>query len=202
MNGLTLEKLQALYECGCRKLVFGFESGSEKILNLIDKRLNLDELLNVLKWCKEVGIWADVEVIIGLPYEGEEEFLSTYHFLDEYRDLINNFWLNEFFVVPNSLIGKYPDRYGVKLLKDRTTYSDIMKHNRYGFDEKNFLNLTSNARLWGFHEINEDNFRDYEDIKIHNKDKMARMSKLRNQEFNQLFDFYTKMIKIRKSKEQ
>lgn len=201
VNGLTLEKLQILYECGCRKLVFGFESGSEKILNLIDKRLNLNELLNVLKWCKEVGIWADVEVIIGLPYEREEEFLETYNLLDKNRDLINNFWLNEYFVVPNSLIGKYPNRYGVELLKDRTTYSDIMKHNRIGFEEKNYLNLTSNARLWGFNEVNEDS-RNYEDIKLQNRDKIVRMSKLYNSEFNQLFDFYTKMIKIRKSKKQ
>lgn len=200
VNGLTLEKLQILYECGCRKLVFGFKSGDEKILNLIDKRINLDEVLQVLKWCKEVGIWADLEVIIGLPYEREKEFLSTYHFLDEHRDLINNFWLNEYFVVPNSLIGRYPQNYGVELLKERTTYAELMERNRIGFIKKNYMNLTSNARLWGFDETNAGEERTYDEMKPENADKMDRLAKLRNPEFNQLFDFYNKMTRLRKMK--
>lgn len=200
VNGLTLEKLEMLYECGCRKLVFGFESGDQKILNLIDKRINLDEVLQVLKWCKQVGIWADLEIIIGLPYEREEEFLSTYNFLNEHKDLINNFWLNEYFVVPNSLIGKYPQRYGIKLLKERTTYEKIMQTNRIGFLKKNYMNLTSNARLWGFNEINPGEERAYEQMRVENADKMERLASVRNPEFNQLFDFYNKMIHLRKSK--
>ncbi len=199
VNGMTLEKLKLLHECGCRKLVFGFESGDQMILDLIDKRINLEEMLNVLKWCKEAGIWADVEVIIGLPYEREKEFQSTYRFLDEHRDLINNFWLNEYFVIPNSLIGKYPERYGVELLKDRTTYDEIMKRNQIGFREKNYRNLTSNARLWGFNESNPGDFRGYEQMRTENAEKMIRLAKIRNPEFNQLFDFYTKMIALRKN---
>lgn len=201
VNGLTKEKIELLYESGCRKLVFGFESGNQKILDLIDKRIDLREVLQVLKWCKEVGIWADLEVIIGLPYEREEEFLSTYNFLKEHRDLINNFWLNEYFVVPNSLIGRYPENYGVKLLKERTSYEALMKINRCGFLKKNYMNLTSNARLWGFDEINAGDSRNYGQMKLENEEKMARLAKLRNPEFNQLFDFYKKMIQFRKETE-
>lgn len=199
VNGLTLEKLQLLYECGCRKLVFGFETGSEKILKLIDKRLNLDELKSVLKWCKNVGIWADVEVIVGLPHEHEEEFLSTYNFLKEHNNLVNHFWINEYFVVPNSLIGKYPDRYGVELLKNRTTYEETMRANQKYFTAKDLVNLTSNARLWGFREMDDDTYKDYEDMRVQNSSKILRLSKLMNKEFNQLFDFYSKLLKLRKA---
>lgn len=198
VNGLTYEKLQILYEAGCRKLVFGFESGSERILELIDKRLNLQEAVQVLKWCKEIGIWADLEIIIGLPYEHEEEFLCTYNFIKEHKDLINNFWLNEYFVVPNSLIGRYPENYGVKLLKDELDYSGLIKRNKSGFINHNYFNLTSNARLWGFDEIEPGEERNYEQMRKENQNKIARLSTLRNQEFNQLFDFYNKMLQIRK----
>lgn len=198
VNGLTYEKLQMLYEAGCRKLVFGFESGSERILELIDKRLNLTEAVQVLKWCKEIGIWADLEIIIGLPYEHEEEFLCTYNFIKEHKDLINNFWLNEYFVVPNSLIGRYPENYGVKLLKNELDYSSLMKRNKSGFINHNYFNLTSNARLWGFEEIEPGEERNYEQMRKENQNKIARLSTLRNQEFNQLFDFYNKMLQIRK----
>lgn len=200
VNGLTLEKLQLLHECGCRKLVFGFETGNFKILELIDKRLNLKELINVLTWCKQVGIWADLEVIIGLPYEREEEFMSTYKFLDEHRELVNNFWLNEYFVVPNSLIGKYPERYGIELLKNNISYEEIMLKNKKGFLEKNYVNLTANARLWGFNETNENDFRNYKQMRVENYEKINRLSQLRNPEFNKLFDFYTKMLSLRTGK--
>lgn len=198
VNGLSYEKIKMLYEAGCRKLVFGFESGSDKILNLIDKRLKKDELVQVLKWCKEIGIWADLEVIVGLPYEREEEFMDTYNFIQQYSDLINNFWLNEYFVVPNSLIGRYPQNYGVELLKDRFTYDEIMARNKSGFLNRNYINLTANARLWGFNETNEGDFRSYEQMKTENKDKMDRLAYLRNPEFNKLFDFYNKVLTMRK----
>lgn len=197
VNGLTLEKLQILYECGCRKLVFGFETGDEKILNLIDKRLNLEEAVHVLEWCKQVGIWADLEVIIGLPYERENEFRSTYGFIKEHNDLVNNFWMNEYFVVPNSLIGRYPERYGIELLKDRTTYAELMKENQKAFREGNVYNLTSNARLWGFNETNENDFRAYDEMKVQNSDKMRRLYKLLNKDFNQLYEFYRRILNLR-----
>lgn len=198
VNGMTKEKLQLLYEAGCRKLVFGFESGSEMILNLIDKRLKLEEVVNVLKWCKEVGIWADLEIIIGLPYEREKEFMETYKFMDKYKFLINNFWLNEFFVVPNSLIGRHPERYGICLRKNDLTYTELMQRNKKGFVKRNFMNLTSNARLWGFDETNIGDERTYDQMRIENKDKIERLSTLRNPEFNKLFDFYNKLLGIRK----
>lgn len=198
VNGLTYEKLQLLYKAGCRKLVFGFESGSEKILKLIDKRLDLNEVIQVLKWCKKIGIWADLEIIVGLPYECEAEFQETYKFIETYRGLINNFWLNEYFVIPNSLIGRYPERYGIILRKNDLNYKELMRRNKSGFLNRNLINLTSNSRLWAYNEINEGDERSYEQMRIENKDKIERLSKLRNPELNQLFDFYNKLIDIRK----
>lgn len=198
VNGLSREKLRLLHESGCRKLVFGFESGSEKILTLIDKRLHLQEVAHVLEDCKEIGIWADLEIIIGLPYEREEEFQDTVRFLSDHKDFVNHFWLNEYFVVPNSLLGKFPEQYGIRLLKDLTTYDRLLEKNRRGFLQRNYIDLTANARLWGFDEIKEGDYRSYAEMKVHNADKIRRLSAKRNPEFNTLFDFYSKMIRLRR----
>ena len=197
VNGMTYEKLKLLYESGCRKLVFGFETGDPWLLEFINKKLDLKELIQVLKWCKEIGIWADLEVIVGLPYEGEKEFMNTYNFLYEYRDLINNFWLNEYFLIPNSLIGRNPDKYGIELIKDIYDYDKLLSLNKEKFLNENLSNMTSNARLWGFNEIKEDYLREYSQIQKENIHKIKRLSKLRNPEFNQLFKFYSNMNKIR-----
>lgn len=195
-NGLTYEKLKMMYEAGCRKLVFGFESGSNKILKLVNKQLDLSELQQVLIWCKEIGIWADLEVIIGLPHENYDDFMDTYNFIQKNHNLINNFWLNEFFVVPNSLIGRHPENYDIELLKNKKTYNDLLIENQDAFLNKTY-NPTANAHLWGFNEINKSDERKYEEIRIANKEKLSTISKIRNPEFNRLFDFYNKMILLR-----
>ncbi|MDU5080192.1 B12-binding domain-containing radical SAM protein [Tissierella carlieri] len=199
VNGMTYEKLKLLYESGCRKLVFGFETGDTWLLEFINKKLDLKELIQVLKWCKEIGIWADLEVIIGLPYERENEFMNTYNFLYEYRDIINNFWLNEYFLIPNSLIGRYPNRYKIELIKDMYNYDMLLNANRDKFLNENISNMTSNSRLWGFNEVKENFFRSYGEMQRENIDKIKRLSELRNPEFNQLFKFYSSMNKIRES---
>jgi radical SAM superfamily enzyme YgiQ (UPF0313 family) len=124
-NNLTEEMIKNMYDAGCRKLVFGFETGSEKILRLIDKRLDLNQARQVLQWCKKYGIWANVEVIVGLPYELEEDYLCTEKFLIENKKYINDFTLNSFFVVPDSLIGRHPEKYGVKLLRLKSRYPKL-----------------------------------------------------------------------------
>lgn len=199
VNGMTYEKLKLLHESGCRKLVFGFETGDPWLLEFINKKLNLEELIQVLKWCKQIGIWADLEVIVGLPYEGEKEFTNTYNFLYDYRHLINNFWLNEYFLIPNSLIGRYPSNYDIDLIKNLYDYDMLLNSNKEMFLNDNLNNMTSNARIWGFNEVRKNYFRSYSQIKEENIDKIKRLSRLRNPEFDQLFKFYFNMNKIRET---
>jgi radical SAM superfamily enzyme YgiQ (UPF0313 family) len=132
-NNLTPELVELMQKAGCRKLVFGFETGSEKLLKLFDKRLDLSHARNVLKWCKEAGIWADIEVIVGLPYELEEDFQQTVEFIKENREFINHYALNRYFVVPDSLIGSKPENYGVRLVRVKNRYEALLQKNREFF---------------------------------------------------------------------
>ncbi len=197
VNGMTKEKLQLLYECGCRKLIFGFESGDNNMLKFIDKKLDLDELSRVLKWCSEVGISADIEVIIGLPYEREKEYRNTYNYISKHKDVINNFWLNEFFLIPNSLLGMYPEKYGIEIKKNILNYNLLCSYNKKEFLGDRKAEMTSNSRLWGFNEINQNKKRRFREIQKHNAKKMKELEKLRNPEFAQLHRFYSMLNDIR-----
>ena len=42
-NNLTEELVDLLYRAGCRKLLFGLDTASERVLKLIDKRLDLQQ---------------------------------------------------------------------------------------------------------------------------------------------------------------
>lgn len=73
----TKEDLQLMYDAGCRWLLFGGESGSELMLNKINKGIKSSGVEEVVKNCKEIGIAAIVTLVVGLPGETEEEVKET-----------------------------------------------------------------------------------------------------------------------------
>ncbi len=181
-------------KAGCVKLTFGFESGSLKIIELIDKRINLDHAERVLKWCYELGIWVDIEVIVGLPQEYDEDFNATCEFINKNKKYINYFWINEFFVVPNSLIGRYPEKYGIELIKDINNYRKLLDNNLKMFKRESDNVMTSNSKLFGFNEINRRNF---DAIVSDNRKKISKLSNMQNSEFNEAAKFYTMLCEIK-----
>lgn len=193
INNLTYELLECMHRSGCRKLTFGFESGSEKILHMINKRLDLKKLEQVLQWCYELGIKSDLEVIIGLPYETEEDYADTYRFIYRNKKYINYFWVNEFFVVPNSLIGKYPDKYHITLRKNFKTYRKLAEYNKEMFLENNGASCMGyNSRLYAY---DENNGRKYEQISLENGDKLRRINMIQNPQIHNMANFYEDMLR-------
>ncbi|MBA4252005.1 MAG: tRNA (N(6)-L-threonylcarbamoyladenosine(37)-C(2))-methylthiotransferase MtaB [Chlorobiaceae bacterium] len=84
-NLLTDEilELTASSEKMCKHFHIPLQSGSAKILKLMQRRYTLDDYSQLITRAKnifpELGI--GVDVIVGFPGEGEEEFLETYNFL-------------------------------------------------------------------------------------------------------------------------
>jgi radical SAM superfamily enzyme YgiQ (UPF0313 family) len=178
-NDLDKELLQMMVEAGCRKLVFGLDSGSPKILKLIDKRLDLDHARKVLGWCKDVGIWPEIEVILGFPYELEGEFKETYDFVKDNLDVLNGFYINKYFVVPVSLMGWYPERYGMRLVKLRQKYENKLENNARLFlkavDAQDDKVSAANFHIYHFEETRG---RGFKQIIKETQDKVMRLYKL------------------------
>ena len=70
-----------LGNAGCRKLIFGIESGSERVLSIMKKSVILDEVPQVLQNCTDAGIDAHVYLMIGFPTETLEEIDATRKFV-------------------------------------------------------------------------------------------------------------------------
>ena len=74
-NGLTLyaldrPMLEAFWNAGVRHLVLPVESGSEKVLkNQMKKPLKLKISNRVAKDCREIGIYTNTNILIGMPGE-------------------------------------------------------------------------------------------------------------------------------------
>ncbi len=181
-NNLTEEMVDLLYRAGCRKLVFGLDTASPKIAKLIDKQLDLEQVRRVLRWCHERGIWAEVEIIVGLPYETEEDFQETYVFLQENiaKGYITGFHLNRYFVIPSSLLGSKPENYGIRLHSSPDGYAEMLQRSA-----QILTTLTAPQdqatvppypyQLWRYSELNG---RTIEQLQAETEDKFGRMRKL------------------------
>lgn len=79
----TVDKdiLRAYKEIGCWMIEYGFESGSQKMLNIIDKRVTVEQNRNVALWTKEAGIFTTPALVLGMPGETNKTIQETIDFL-------------------------------------------------------------------------------------------------------------------------
>jgi radical SAM superfamily enzyme YgiQ (UPF0313 family) len=80
---LNQKLLNLMYRAGARRLLFGIESGSQRVLNSINKRLDLNLTKEVIKIAHKEKIHIVGLFMIGLPDETEEEIETTIKFAIE-----------------------------------------------------------------------------------------------------------------------
>ncbi len=184
-NDLTYERLTLLAESGCRKLTFGLETASGTMLKIIDKRVQLTEADRVLRWCKEIGIWADLEIITGMPHEDEANFAETVRFLERNSEYINYFHINRYFVAPKSLMGAKPEAYGMRLRKVPDAYQRLLDANyRWLADDLDISYKPQNFRVYEFDEIGG---RSSEQLAEDIGPKIARLNAIQSNDFIDAF---------------
>jgi radical SAM superfamily enzyme YgiQ (UPF0313 family) len=69
VNNVTRESLQRAREAGCRMISFGVETGSDEGLRLLKKNTSTEQIRNVFRWCRDLGILTIADFMIGLPFE-------------------------------------------------------------------------------------------------------------------------------------
>jgi radical SAM superfamily enzyme YgiQ (UPF0313 family) len=76
-GSVDLETLKLMKRAGCGKIAFGFESGSQRILDLMNKRETIDEIVQSVALCNHAGIAVEGAFLIGYPGETEEDIEKT-----------------------------------------------------------------------------------------------------------------------------
>jgi len=138
---LKKEDLELFRQSGCCRLVWGMETGSERLQKLIHKGIEFDEFEQIMQWSHEAGIYNSLEVVAGFPTETDEDIEETVRMLHRLRPWVDQMYLNPFSLITGSLMHKQPEKYGIKNVKPVATifqrnpdqvYSWIQ---RYTFDE-------------------------------------------------------------------
>ncbi len=80
VNNVNEEFLKALKDAGCRRIQFGVESGSQKILDELNKNITLEQVSRAFALAKKFGFITFADFMIGNPREKKEEIIQTIEF--------------------------------------------------------------------------------------------------------------------------
>lgn len=112
--------LKKLKESGLVFILWGVESGNDRILKLMNKGTNKQDVEFVLTNSHQVGIKNIVYIIFGFPTETKAEFLETIEFLkinDLNIDLIST---AIFGLQRDTVIFRNPEKFGITKIKEIT----------------------------------------------------------------------------------
>jgi len=119
---LTIDILKELKGSGLVLIMWGIESGNDRILKLINKGTNKHDMQGVLLDSHISGIKNIAYVIFGFPTETKEEFLETIDFLkdnDENIDLVST---SVFGLQKDTAIYRNPEKFGIKkIIEEKRT---------------------------------------------------------------------------------
>lgn len=83
VDNIDLETLQMVKSAGCCQLTFGFESGSQRILDILKKGTTVEQNRRAIEFCKQVGLFSTGTFMIGNPTETLEDIRLTQRFIRE-----------------------------------------------------------------------------------------------------------------------
>ena len=128
-NLFTPELCRDLHESGCRRIAFGFESASQRLLDLMEKGTDLEEADRIVRNLHDAGISITLYTMIGFPTETVDEARATLEWLREHRDVIHEVSLRIFYIDHLSKVFAKPEDYDVREIlldpeRDLQVYAD------------------------------------------------------------------------------
>ncbi len=105
-------------ESGCKYLHFGYESGVERVLQLMDKATTAEVMTKHLKLTAEAGIWNHCMGFFGFPGETKEEAWQSVQFLELNKEHVHSLGFGTFDLGRHNPVAKHPDKWSVTAYKN------------------------------------------------------------------------------------
>ena len=102
VDTVNSEILENMSSSGCIEIKFGIESGSQKMLDLMNKKISLDQTKHTVRLTKHFGIKVKAFIIHGFPGEDLETTQETIQLLKEIHQFIDRITIFRFVPLPGS----------------------------------------------------------------------------------------------------
>jgi len=80
VDRVNLDLLKIMKKSGCYRIPFGIESGSQRVIDVINKRITLEQAENAVRLAKEAGLETECYFMIGHQTETEEDIRKSIDF--------------------------------------------------------------------------------------------------------------------------
>jgi len=121
----TYDVLNTLHASGLTFVLWGVESGCQKILDAIKKGTNVSDVEDVLKNSHAAGITNVTYIMFGFPGESEKDFITTIEFLKRNSEHIDLISTSQFGLQKGTSVYTNPDQYGIsEIIENKRTVLD------------------------------------------------------------------------------
>ncbi|MDH7487310.1 MAG: radical SAM protein [Anaerolineae bacterium] len=112
--GLSEKLLESMAAGGCRMLLFGLETGSERMIRHMVKGTCPEIMSRVLRASAKAGIWNHAFFFFGFPTETMADAQETVNFLYAHQDAVHSASPGVFMLERYSPVHADPARFGVR----------------------------------------------------------------------------------------
>ena len=135
-----------MYRAGVRLIFWGYESQSDRVMKMINKGIDVERRLKILRMSADAGIWNHVSFMIGFPGETKEEGLETLRVIRENRDVVDSCFLARFSFKTNAKIHEDTQKYGLAGVKEKGSFSTECFYNAEGMTKEEIRSLSQEFR--------------------------------------------------------
>ncbi len=123
------ESIEMMVKAGVKGFYFGVESGSQRILDLINKDITVEQIKKAFELCNKYNVKTAASMIVGIPGETEDDIKITQDLLNEIKPTI---------VWPNIFVG----------MPDSELYRQVLKERRYELiDDRGLVYLQGHNKM-------------------------------------------------------
>ena len=105
-NGLSHADLRSYVKGGMRRVSFGLESGSQRLLDAMDKGCSVERNGQFIREATEAGLSVRCTMFKGFPGETADDLIATADFIESHSDFIDRIRFNDFNLLEDTKIMK------------------------------------------------------------------------------------------------
>ncbi len=125
VESLDLKTARLMKKAGCHMISFGVESGSQKILDNMEKRVKVESIINAFETCRKSGINTKASFIFGAPGEDYQTIKETREIIK--KILPDYIWIFIMTPMPGTKLYELHEESGIASeewsMYDQTTYN-------------------------------------------------------------------------------
>lgn len=140
----TPELFKKLRESGLKMIMWGIESGSERIMELMNKGVDTNERVSIVKSAAEADIWNHAFGFMDFPTETIKDAEDTINFLRNNSDIMHSCSFGSFFLGKHSEVKLNPEKYGIKHISTVDEFATFLDFEE---DERNMNTIQHKRNL-------------------------------------------------------